>query len=154
MRTRHVVVIAVLAIARTAFAADRCQQISDVVAEAAIVKPKLLEQLKNNPQKGTLGEPWRNLAFIFAEHLDKLGVSQNEQRHIFQAVTNLYFSSNPEVDYDILRDYFYLRCKRKERGLSTRPLASIPAGSLRHCWDTVASRPQFQACMEKLLDSH
>ena len=153
MRTRHLIAILCVAIlAHTAQAADRCQQIADVVAKAAIVKPKLLEQLKNNPQKGTLGEPWRNLAFVFADELEKLRVPAEEQRYIFQTVATLHFSSKTEVDYDIFRDYFYLRCKRKDRGLSTAPLASIRAASLTRCWDSVGSRPQFQACMEKLLE--
>jgi hypothetical protein len=154
MRTRHLIVLLVLVFVYTAFAAERCQQISDVVAQAAAMKPKLLEQLKKDPQKGTLGEPWRWFAFTLGGDLDKLHVPQAEQQYIFKTVATLHFSSKAEVDFDIFREYFYHRCKRKERGLSTRPLASIPAASLTHCWDTVASRPQFQACMEKLLDSH
>lgn len=116
------------------------------------MKPKLVEQLKKAPQKGTLGEPWRHFAFVLGSDLEKLRVPPNEQQYIFKTVATLHFASKAEVDFDIFREYFYLRCKRKERGLSTVPLASIPTASLTQCWNTVGSRPQFQACMEKLLD--
>ena len=141
------------AFAQSAFGTDRCQQISDIVAQAAAMKPKLLEQLKKEPQKGTMGEPWRWFAFTFGPELNKLKMPADQQQEIFKAVATLHFSSKAEVDFDIFREYFYLRCKRKERGLSTVPLASIPAKSLTQCWDTVSSRPQFQTCLEKLLGS-
>jgi hypothetical protein len=153
MHTRHFIAAAMIfAFAHAAFAADRCQQISDVVAQAAAMKPKLLEQLKKDPQKGTLGEPWRWFAFTLGSELDKLRVPEAEQQEIFKTVATLRFSNKAEVDFDIFREYFYLRCKRKGRALSTRPLASIPSKSLTQCWDSVGSRPEFQACMEKLLD--
>lgn len=154
MRIQHLIAFAfIAAIAHSAFGADRCQQISDVVAQAAAMKPKLLEQMKKDPQKGTLGEPWRWFAFTLGRELDKLRVPQDEQHYIFKTVATLHFSNKAEVDFDILREYFYLRCQRKERGGSAVPLASIPAKSLTHCWDTVSSRPEFQACVEKLLAS-
>jgi hypothetical protein len=146
-----ILLICIVAFAHCALAADRCQQISDVVAQAAAMKSTLVEQLKKHPQQGTLGEPWRYFALVHGSDLDKLRVPPDEQRYIFQTVATLHFSSKPEVDFDIFREYFYLRCKRQERGLSTVPLASIPAASLSRCWETVGSRPQFQACMETLL---
>lgn len=115
------------------------------------MKPKLAEQLKQKPQKGTLGEPWRYLALVLGSDLEKLRVPPAEQQYLFQTVATLHFSSKAEVDFDIFREYFYLRCQHNERGQATVPLASIPAASLTHCWDNVSSRPQFQACMEKLL---
>jgi hypothetical protein len=149
---RLIVVVCIAAFAHCASAADRCQQISDIVAQAAAMKPKVVEQLKKDPQKGTLGEPWRYLVFVLGGDLEKLRVPPNEQQYILKTVATLHFSSKAEVDFDIFREYFYLRCKRKERGLSAVPLASIPAASLTQCWDTVGSRSQFQACMEKLLE--
>ena len=154
MHTHHFIAAAIMFVfAPVAFAADRCQQISDVVGQAAAMKPKLLEQLKKDPQKGTLGEPWRWFALTLGSELEKLRVAEAEQQEIFKTVATLRLSNKAEVDFDIFREYFYLRCKRKERGLSTRPLASIPAKSLTQCWDTVGSRPEFQACIQKLLDS-
>ena len=145
--------VCVCAFAPCTLAADRCQQISDIVAQAAVMKPKLLEQLKKDPQKGTLGEPWRYFAFVLGDDLAKLRVPEDEQQYIFKSVAALHYSKKAEVDFDILREYFYLRCKRKERGLSTVPIASVPGKSLTQCWDTVGSRPEFQACMEELLGS-
>jgi hypothetical protein len=46
--------LAFLASASSALAAERCQDISDVVAAAVISKPKVIELLRKNPQKGTL----------------------------------------------------------------------------------------------------
>ncbi len=144
-------ICSLLATADSALAADKCQAISDVVGQAAIAKPAIVATLKKKPEKGTLGEPWRYLWFIHGKNLDALGVPSDEQQSIFKTIVALNYSNNIEVNFDIFREYYYLRCKRKERGLSTVPLASIPAKSLTHCWDTVGSRPQFQACMEKLL---
>ena len=107
------------------------------------MKPKLVEQLKKDPQKGTLGEPWRWLAFTLGGDFEKLHVSQEEQQYIFKTVATLHFSSKPVVDFTIFRGYFYVRCKRKERGLSTVPLASIPAASLTRCHDTVTPKRSF-----------
>ena len=154
MYTRHFIALALIfAFAHVTAAAERCQEISDVVGQAAAMKPKLLEQLKKDPQKGALGEPWRWFALTLGGELEKLRVAEAEQQEIFKTVATLRFSNKAEVDFDIFREYFYLRCKRKERGLSTRPLASIPAKPLTQCWDAVASRPEFQACVEKLLNS-
>ena len=75
MHTRHFIAAAVIfAFEHVTFAADRCQQISDVVAQAAAMKPKLLEQLKKDPQKGTLGEPWRWFALTLSSDFEKLRV--------------------------------------------------------------------------------
>jgi hypothetical protein len=155
MRLHYLAVFtAIFVLAHSASAADRCKQISDVVGQAAAMKPKLVEQLKKDPQKGTLGEPWRWFAFTLGGDLDKLHVPQDEQRYIFTTVANLHFSSKPVVDFTIFHEYFYSRCKRKERGLTTLPLASIPAASLTRCMDTAKSEGQFQQCMEKLLERH
>lgn len=155
MRICHLItLICVAAFAHSAVAADRCKQISDVVDQAAAMKPKLLEQLKKDPQKGTLGEPWRWFALTLSGDLEKLKVPEDEQHYIFKTVATLRFSSKPEVDFAIFHEYFYLRCKRKQRGLPTPPLASIPAASLTHCMDTAKSEAQFQECMEKLFEKH
>jgi hypothetical protein len=155
MRLHHLIAVsAMVALAHSAAAADRCTQIADVVKQAAAMKPKLVEQLKKDPQKGTLGEPWRWLAFTLGGDLDKLHVPQDEQQYIFKTVANLPFSSKPVVDFAIFHDYFYLRCKRKERGLSTPSLASLPAASLTHCMDIAKTEAQFQECMEKLFEKH
>lgn len=145
--------ISIIACSHCVLAADRCQEISDVVAQAAAMKPAVLEQLRKNPLPGTLGEPWRHLWLTLGNKLDSLRVPTVEQQQIFQTVAALHYSKKREVDFDIFREYFYLRCKRKERGLATAPLSLIPGASLTHCWDNVASRPQFQACVEKLLGS-
>lgn len=142
----------ILAPALSALAAERCQEISDIVAAAVVSKPKMVEVLRKNPQKGTLGEPWRYLWFVNTQQLDALRVPTAEQEYMFRTIGKLSFSKKLEVDMDIFRDYFYLRCKRKERGLFSVPLESIPASSLTHCWDTVANRAQFQACEEKLME--
>src|ERR1700748_348369 len=153
MRTAHIVtVLSIVGLAGSALAAERCQEISDLVAGAVMVKPKIAEVLRKDPQKGTLGEPWRYLWFTNKERLDALRVPEAEQEYMFRMIGRLAFSSKLEVDVDILRDYFYLRCKRKERGVSSAPLESIPKTSLVHCWDTVANRVQFQACEEKLME--
>jgi hypothetical protein len=152
MRISHLAsLICIAAFVHPAVAAERCQEISDIVAAAVVAKPKIVDQLKKKPEKGTLGKPWRYLWFANTEQLDALRMPSDEQQYMFKTIGTLSFSKKLEVDMDIFRDYFYLRCKRKEQGLSTIPLASIPAASLTHCWDTVASRPQFQACMEKLV---
>jgi hypothetical protein len=153
MRLARVVYAFGLLIAADSVAgADKCQAISDIAGQATIAKPAIVATLKKKPEKGTLGEPWRYLWFIHGKDLDALGVSSEEQQSIFKTIGALNFSKNPEVNYDIFRDYFYLRCKRKERGLSSVPLESIPASSLTHCWDTVANRAQFQACAEKFIE--
>jgi hypothetical protein len=144
--------ICLAALVHPVVAAERCQEISDMVAAAVVAKPKIVDQLKKKPEKGTLGEPWRYLWFINTERVDALRMPSEEQQYMFKTIGSLSFSRKLEVDMDIFRDYFYLRCKRKEKGLATIPLASIPAASLIHCWDAVASRPQFQGCMEKLLE--
>jgi hypothetical protein len=141
-----------IASALSLLAAERCQEISDIVAASVVAKPKMIEVLRKNPQKGTLGEAWRLDWFASAQQLDKLRVPTAEQEYMFRTIYSLSFSKNLEVDMDIFRDYFYLRCKRKERGLSSIPLESIPKASLVHCWDTVANRTQFQACQEKLME--
>ena len=133
-------------------AAERCQEVSDIVAASVVSKPKMIEVLRKNPQKGTLGEAWRYDWFVNTQQLDKLRVPTAEQEYMFRTIYKLSFSKNLEVDMDIFRDYFYLRCKRKERGLSSIPLESIPKVSLVHCWDSVANRTQFQACEEKLME--
>jgi hypothetical protein len=145
--------LCLLASALSLLAAERCQEISDIVAAAVVSKPKMIEVLRKNRQKGTLGEAWRYDWFANAQELDKLRVPTAEQEYMFRTIYTLSFSKNLEVDMDIFRDYFYLSCKRKERGLSTIPLESIPKASLVHCWDTVANRAQFQACEEKLMES-
>jgi hypothetical protein len=145
------VAVCIGAFAQSGFAADRCEQVCDIVGQAAAMKPKLAEQLKKTPQKGTLGEPWRWLAFTLGGDLEKLHVPQEEQQYIFKSVATLHFSSKPVVDFTIFRGYFYVRCKRKERGLSTAPLASIPAASLTRCQDTVSSETEVRACVEKLI---
>lgn len=144
--------LCVLASTLSAPAAERCQDVSDLVAAAVMSKPKIADVLKKNPQKGTLGEPWRYLWFVNKERLDALRVSEPEQEYMFKTIGTLSFSKKLEVEVDIFRDYFYLRCHRKERGLSSVPLASIPAASLTRCWDTVANRTEFQACEEKLME--
>jgi hypothetical protein len=93
-------------------------------------------------------------AFTLGADLDKLHVPQDEQQYIFKTVANLHFSSKPVVDFAIFHEYFYLRCKRKERGLPTPPLASIPAASLTHCMDIAKTEAQFQECMQKLFEKH
>ena len=133
-------------------AAEPCQEVSDIVAAAVVSKPKMSETLKKNPQKGTLGEAWRYSWFASTADLDKLRVPTAEQECMFRTIFALRFSKKMEVDMDILRDYFYLRCKRKARGLSSTPLESIPKAALVRCWDTVANRTQFQACEEKLME--
>ena len=148
---RVITVICIIAFAQSALAAERCQEISDIVAAAVMAKPRIIAQLQKKPEKGTLGEPWRYLWFAFTSQLDALRVPSDDQQYMFKTIGTLSFSKKLEVDVDIFRDYFYLRCKRKERGLSTVPLTSIPTASLTHCWDIVGSRPQFQACMEKVL---
>jgi hypothetical protein len=152
--TRHLLtLLCSVAAVDSLIAEDKCQALSDIAGQAAIAKPATLAVLKKNPQKGTLGEPWRHLWFVHYQELKALGIPETEQQDLFKTIVALNFSKNPEVNYDIFREYYYLRCKRKERGLSTVPLASIPGASLTQCWDTVSSRPQFQACMEKLLGS-
>jgi hypothetical protein len=141
-----------IAAVNSLFAAERCQELSDIAGQASITKPAVVAELQKNPQKGTLGEAWRHLWFVHLKKLEALGVPEKEQQDIFKTIVALNFSKNPEVNYDIFRDYFYLRCKRKERGLSSVPLASIPATSLTHCWDTVKNRTEFQACEEKLME--
>jgi hypothetical protein len=151
-RLTHLVWICCLVCAAHPVAAsDKCQKISDVVGQAALGKPAIVATLKKKPEKGTLGEPWRYLWFIHGKDLEAPGVSSEEQQSIFKTIVALNFSTNTEVNYDIFREYYYLRCKRKERGLSTIPLASISPASLTGCWNRVGSRPEFQACMEKLL---
>ena len=140
---RTAAILCMVASALSASAAERCQEISDMVAAAVLGKPKMIEVLRKNPQKGTLGEAWRYLWFVNTQQLDALRVPTAEQEYMFKAIGKLSFSKNLEVDMDIFRDYFYLRCKRKERGLSSVPLESIPKSSLIHCWDTVANRAQF-----------
>ncbi len=142
-----------LASASSLPAAERCQEISDIVAASVVAKPKMIEVLRKSPQKGTLGDAWRLDWFTSSQQLDKLRVPTAEQEYMFRTIYALSFSKNLEVDMDIFRDYFYLRCKRRERGLSSVPLESIPKGSLVHCWDTVANRAQFQACEEKLMET-
>jgi hypothetical protein len=155
MRHRHIIAIfGIIALAHSATAADRCTQIADVVKRAAAMKPKLLEQLKKNPQKDTLGDPWRWLALAFGGDLEELHVPQDEQQYIFKTVANLNFSRKPLVDFVIFHEYFYLRCKRKERRLPTPPLGSLPAASLTHCMDIAKTEVQFQECMEKLFEKH
>ena len=151
MTGRFLTLLCWLAAADSLAAADRCQAISDIAGQSAIAKPAVVAELRKNPQKGTLGEPWRHLWFVHYKDLKALGIPETEQQEMFKTIVALNFSKNPEVNYDIFRDYFFLRCKRKERGQSTVPLASIPAALLTQCWDTVSARPQFQACMEKLL---
>lgn len=150
---RFVPLFCFLASALSLLAADRCQEISDIVAASVVSKPKMIEVLRKNPQKGTVGEAWRYDWFVNTQQLDKLRVPTAEQEYMFRTIYKLSFSKKLEVDMDILRDYFYLRCKRKERGLSSIPLESIPKTALVHCWDTVANRTQFQACEEKLMES-
>src|SRR5207248_7330925 len=100
MRINHLAVIVyIAAFARYAVAADRCQQISDIVARAAAMKPKLAEQLKKDPQKGTLGEPWRYFAFVLGSDLEKFRVPPDEQQYIFKTVATLHFSNKAEVDF-------------------------------------------------------
>ncbi len=153
MRIHHVAsLLCLLASALSLLAAERCQEISDIVAASVVSKPKMIEVLRKNPQKGTLGEAWRLDWFASTQQLDKLRVPTAEQEYMFRTIYALSFSNNLEIDMDIFRDYFYLRCKRKERGLSSRPLASIPAASLVHCWRTVSNRAQFQQCEEKLME--
>jgi hypothetical protein len=146
-------ILAFVAFAHSSLAAERCQAISDIVRNAVLAKPAVLAQLKKNPQKGNLGEPWRYLWLTYGKDLDALRIPSDEQQYIFKTIAALSFSKKLEIDADIFGEYFYLRCTRKEHGLATMALASIPAASLTHCWDTVGSRPQFQACMEKLLGS-
>jgi hypothetical protein len=149
-----IVFLSAVALAHSTTAADRCKQISDVVEIAAAMKPKIVEQLKKDPQKGTLGEPWRYLALTLGGDLDKLHVPQDEQQYIFKTIANLHFSNKEVVDFAIFHEYFYLRCKRKERGLPTPSLASLPAPSLTHCMEIAKTEAQFQQCMEKLFEKH
>jgi hypothetical protein len=112
-----------LASALSLLAAESCQEISDIVAASVVSKPKMIEVLRKNPQKGTLGEAWRYDWFVNTQKLDQLRVPTAEQEYMFRTIYKLSFSKKLEVDMDILRDYFYLRCKRKERGLSSIPLS-------------------------------
>ena len=153
MRIPHITsLLCILASTLSAQAAERCEDISILVAAAVMSKPKVSDVLKKNPQKGTLGEPWLYLWFAYKGQLDALRVPETEQEYMFKTIGTLSFSKKLEVDVDIFRDYFYLRCRRKERGLSSAPLASIPTASLTRCWDTVANRKEFQACEEKLME--
>src|SRR5438105_8785168 len=107
MRTAQIVtLLSVLGFAASALAAERCQEISDLVVGAVMVKPKIAEVLRKNPQKGTLGEPWRYLWFINKERLDALRVPEAEQEYMFRMIGRLTFSSKLEIDVDIFRDYF------------------------------------------------
>src|SRR5215212_2507664 len=127
MRSPHLVsLLCILAFTLSARAAERCEDISIVVAAAVMSKPKIADVLKKDPQKGTLGEPWRYLWFAYKSQLDALRVPETEQESMFKTIGTLSFSKKLEVDVDIFRDYFYLRCRRKERELSSIPLASIP----------------------------
>ena|SRR5438270_1157380 len=104
----------ILACALSARAGERCQEISDIVAAAVFSKPKMVEVLRKNPQKGTLGEPWRYSWLVNTQQLDALRVPTAEQEYMFRTIGRLNFSKKLEVDTDIFRDYFYLRCKRKQ----------------------------------------
>jgi len=149
---RHLALIfLLLAVGDPLLAADKCQAISDIVGQAAVAKPAIVATLKKTPKKGTLGEPWRYLWFIHGKDLDALGVSSEQQQYIFKTIVALNFSNNLEVNFDIFREYFYLQCKRKERGLPSVPLSTIPASSLTGCWNSVSNRSQFQVCVEKLM---
>ena len=101
---RVVYAFGLLIAAHSVAGADRCQGISDIAGQAAIAKPAIGATLKKKPEKGTLGEPWRYLSFIYAKDLDALGVSSEEQQSIFKTIVALNFSKNPEVNYDIFRD--------------------------------------------------
>jgi len=134
-------------------AADKCQELSDLVGGAAIAKPAMVAAVKKNPEKGPLGEPWRLLLFVDTQKLDALGIPFARQQEIYKTIGALNFSTNQEVNYDIFREYYYLDCRRRARGLSSVPLGSISPSSLVGCWNSVANRSQFQQCVEKFMES-
>src|SRR5438552_2805450 len=98
--------LCLLASALSLLAAERCQEISDIVAASVVSKPKMIEVLRKNPQKGTLGEAWRLDWFASTQQLEKLRVPTAEQEYMFRTIYALSFSKNLEVDMDIFRDYF------------------------------------------------
>ncbi|MEY2536273.1 MAG: hypothetical protein QOG67_13 [Verrucomicrobiota bacterium] len=123
-------VLCSIAVVNPLEATDKCQELSDIVGGAAFAKPAMVTALKKNPAKGPLGEAWRMLHYLDSSQLDTLGVPSQRQEYIYKTIVALNVSKNPEVNYDIFREYFYLECKRKERGLSSVPLSAIPAPSL------------------------
>jgi len=134
-----------------ALAADKCQKIADVVFEEVASRAVVLDNLKKDPKEGPLGEPWRYLAFMFTDEMDKLKVPIEKQHEIARSVAGLTFSDNPEIETDIFTEYYYLTCKRETQGESSTPLASIDPKSLLSCWDSASSRADFQGCVGKLL---
>jgi hypothetical protein len=88
----------VLASTVSTLAAERCQDISDLVAVAVMSKPKIADVLRKNPQKGTLGVPWRYLWFVNKERLDTLRVPEAEQEYMFKTIGTLSFSKKLEVE--------------------------------------------------------
>ena len=144
--------IAVLLLAtHCASASDKCQKLADVVFEEVAVKPIVISTLKKEPKEGPLGEPWRNVAFLYAEKLDKLKVAVEKQHDIAKVVIGLTFSDNPEIESNIFTEYFYLTCKREEKGEASMPLTALAPDSLLACWNSASSRTEFQGCLGKLL---
>ncbi len=96
-------------------------------------------------------EAWQYQLLLNGESLSQLGVSSEKQEDMARSIMGLNYSDNPEVEVNIFEDYFFLTCEMEKRGEAYLPLKEISKEALVQCWETVASREQFQACLTPLL---
>jgi hypothetical protein len=132
---------------------DDCQRQADFVLDMVAAKPGVLVAVEEARKDNRTVEAWQYQLLVNGESLTELGVSSEKQEEMAKSITSLNYSDNPEVEVNIFEDYFFLTCEMEKRGEAYRPLREISENALLQCWETVASREEFQECLAPLIQA-
>ncbi len=132
-----------------AFAQD-CGAESEAFFNLVATKWAVNDSIENDP-KSFEGEKWRYIWGSAGSALEEKNVSGKRAQKMVRLVAENDYSNNPEVEVNIFEDYWYLSCELEKNGHEAVPLVEIEKRSLIECWNTVASREEFQRCLTPLV---
>lgn len=131
------------------FAQD-CEAESEAFINLVATKWAVNDRIENDP-KSFEGEKWLYIWGGAGSSLEEKNVSKKRAQRMARLVAENDYSNNPEVEVNIFEDYWYLSCELEKKGHEAAPLAEIEKRSLIECWNTVASREEFQGCLMPLI---
>ncbi len=144
------IVVFLLALISLPVAAEDCLGESEAIFGLIAAKWAVNEGIENDP-KGFEGEKWLYIWGASGSAFDEKRIPEDRAKSMARLVAENDFSDNPEVEVNIFEDYWYLSCELKKEGRSAVPLGDIAKANLLECWNTVASRKEFQSCLLPLI---
>ena len=130
--------------------AQDCEAESEEFFNLVAAKWAVNDGIENDP-KSFDGEKWLYIWGGAGLALEEKNVSEKRAQRMARLVAENDFSTNPEVEVNIFEDYWYLSCELEKKGHEVVPLVEIKKRSLIECWNTVASREEFQGCLTPLI---